>query len=356
MTFLKQFEDCFIESGELPPTRPEDHRIDLIPGSSPPNLSPYRVSLAQQEEIMKQVQDLLEKGLIQPSSSPYCSPVLLVQKKDGTFRMCIDYRSLNKITIKNRFPIPRIDDIMDKLGGATIFSRIDLKSGYHQIRMVPEDVHKTAFKTAFGLYEFLVMPFGLTNAPATFNLLMNRIFQPYRTFTGVFFDDVLIFSRFEDEHTQHLQIIFNELRQHKLCINVKKSEFFLTEIHYLGHIVSHNTIRMDPAKIKAIVEWPDLRTVHDVRSFLGLCSYYRCYVRHFAHIASPLHDLTKKKTKFQWEDSQRKAFNTLKERISQEPVLIIPDLQKPFEVFCDASGDCVGAVLNQEKHAVAFES
>ncbi|MCO5612108.1 hypothetical protein L7F22_066370 [Adiantum nelumboides] len=153
----------------LPPERPEDHRIDLIPGSSPPNQPPYRVSLSQQEEIMKQVTELLEKGLIRPSSSPYCSPVLLVQKKDGTFRMCVDYRSLNKITIKNRFPIPRIDDILDKLQGARIFSRIDLKSGYHQIRITPEDVHKTAFCTTFGLYEFLVMPFGLTNAPASFN-------------------------------------------------------------------------------------------------------------------------------------------------------------------------------------------
>ena len=203
---LKEYENCFADSlpNELPPPRPEDHTISLIPGSSPPNQPPYRVSLMQQEEILKQVNELLEKGLIRPSTSPYCSPVLLVQKKDGTFRMCIDYRSLNKITIKNRFPIPRIDDILDKLQGASIFSRIDLKSGYHQIRIAPEDVHKTSFRTTFGLYEFLVMPFGLTNAPATFNRMMDRIFHPHRKFTGVFFDDILVFSETKEEHHKHL--------------------------------------------------------------------------------------------------------------------------------------------------------
>ncbi|MCO5577313.1 hypothetical protein L7F22_031141 [Adiantum nelumboides] len=227
---------------------------------------------------MKQVTELLEKGLIRPSSSPYCSPVLLVQKKDGTFRMCVDYRSLNKITIKNRFPIPRIDDILDKLQGARIFSRIDLKSGYHQIRIAPEDVHKTAFRTTFGLYEFLVMPFGLTNAPTSFNRMMDRIFRPYRKFTGVFFDDILVFSETEEEHKKHLDIVFQELRKNELHINAKKSEFFLNEIHYLNHIVSHNQVRMDPAKIQVIKDWPPLTTVHDVRSFLGLCSYYRRFI------------------------------------------------------------------------------
>ena len=356
--FLEKYEDCFTDElpDKLPPERLEDHRIELIPGSSPPNQPPYRVSLSQQEEIMKQVNELMEKGLIRPSTSPYCSPVLLVQKKDGTFRMCIDYRSLNKITIKNRFPIPRIDDILDKLQGASIFSRIDLKSGYHQIRIAPEDVHKTAFRTTFGLYEFLVMPFGLTNAPATFNRMMDRIFSPHRKFTGVFFDDILIFSHSEEEHREHLEKVFSELRKHKLQINAKKSEFFLREIHYLGHIVSHNQVRMDPAKVQAIQEWPTPTSVHDVRSFLGLCSYYRRFIRGFAHVASPLHDLTRKKVTFQWGRKQKAAFELLKYLLSHGLILIVPDLSKPFEVHCDASGDCVGAVLNQEGHAVAYES
>ena len=355
---LTMFDDCFADElpSELPPARPEDHTIMLIPGSTPPNHPPYRVSLMQQEEIMKQVQELLEKGLIRHSTSPYCSLVLLVQKKDGTFHMCIDYRSLNKITIKNRFPIPRIDDILDKLQGASIFSRIDLKSGYHQIRIAPQDQHKTSFRTTFGLYEFLVMPFGLTNAPATFNRMMERIFRPYRKFTGVFFDDILVFSTSEEEHNKHLSQVFEELRKHKLFVNAKKSEFFLTEIHYLGHIVSHNQVRMDPVKVKVIIEWPIPTNVHEVRSFLGLCSYYRRFVRYFAAIAAALHDLTKKKISFKWDTAQKEAFSKLKYFLSHDPVLIVPDLRKPFEVHCDASGECIGAVLNQEGHAVAYES
>ncbi|MCO5562542.1 hypothetical protein L7F22_016170 [Adiantum nelumboides] len=206
--FLNQFQDVFIDDipGELPPKRgDDDHMIELIPGSSPPNKPPYRVSQAQQEEIMRQVNELVEKGMVRPSSSPFCSPVLLVQKKDGTYRMCVDYRALNRITIKNRFPVPRVEDLFDKLQGSTYFSRIDLKSGYHQIRIVDEDIVKTAFRTSFGLYEYLVMPFGLTNAPATFNRMMERIFRPHRNFTGVFFDDVIIYSKTIEEHKEHLK-------------------------------------------------------------------------------------------------------------------------------------------------------
>ncbi|MCO5583160.1 hypothetical protein L7F22_037069 [Adiantum nelumboides] len=207
--FLNQFQDVFIDDipRELPPKRgDDDHAIELILGSSPPNKPPYRVFQAQQEEIMRQVNELVEKGMVMPSSSPFCSPVLLVHKKDGTYCMCVDYRALNKITIKNRFPVPRIEDLFDKLQGSTYFSRIDLKSGYHQIRIVNEDILKTAFCTTFGLYEYLVMPFGLTNAPATFNRMMERIFRPHRNFTGVFFDDVIIYSKSMEEHKKHLQV------------------------------------------------------------------------------------------------------------------------------------------------------
>ncbi|MCO5614749.1 hypothetical protein L7F22_069033 [Adiantum nelumboides] len=244
--FLHAHADCFSEGlpGQLPPVRLEDHTIDLIPGSTPPNRPPYRVSRAQNEEIMNQVKDLLEKGLIQPSISPFCSPVLLVLKKDGSWRMCIDYRALNKITIKNRFPIPRIDDILDRLQGSSCFSRIDLKSGYHQIRIAPGDVYKTAFRTTFGLFEFLVMPFGLTNAPATFNRMMDRIFQEYRLFVGTFFDDIIVFSKNEADPRDHLLQVFQALRHHKLVINGKKSEFFLPKIHFLGHIVSAAGVQM----------------------------------------------------------------------------------------------------------------
>ncbi|MCO5594918.1 hypothetical protein L7F22_048953 [Adiantum nelumboides] len=199
--------DVFIDdiSGELPPRGDDDHAIELLPGSSSPNKPPYRVSQAQQEEIMRQVNELVEKGMVRPSSSPFCSPILLVHKKDDTYRMCVDYRALNRIPIKNRFLVPQIEDLFDKLQGSTYFSRIDLESGYHQIRIVDEDILKIAFCTTFGLYEYLVMPFGLTNARATFNRMMERIFQPHRNFTGVFFDDVIIYSKFIEEHKKHLQ-------------------------------------------------------------------------------------------------------------------------------------------------------
>ena len=198
--------------------------------------------------------------------------------------MCIDYRALNKNTIKNRFPIRRIDDILDRLEGGAILSRLDLKSWYHQIRIRCEDVHKTAFRTTFGLYEFLVMPFGLTNAPATFNRMMDRIFRSYRSFMGTFFDDIIVFSKNDAEHRKHLAMVFAELSKHRLVVNGKKSEFFLEEIHFLGHIISKDGVRMDPAKVEAIRSWPDLRTLHDVHSFLGLCSYYRRFIRYFIEL------------------------------------------------------------------------
>ncbi|MCO5597790.1 hypothetical protein L7F22_051872 [Adiantum nelumboides] len=354
--FLNQFQDVFIDDipGELPPKRgDDDHMIELIPGSSPPNKPPYRVSQAQQEEIMRQVNELVEKGMVRPSSSPFCSPVLLVQKKDGTYRMCVDYRALNRITIKNRFPMPRVEDLFDKLQGSIYFSRIDLKSCYHQIRIVDEDIVKTAFRTLFGLYEYLVMPFGLTNAPDTFNCMMERIFRPHRNFTG---DDVIIYSKTIEEHKEHLKVIFQALRDNKLYVNQKKSEFFLQEIQYLGHIISKNGIRMDRAKLEVIKDWPNPRNLHEVRSFIGMCAYYRRFIEKFSLIAGPLHDLTKKNVKYVWTEKRQQAFDTLKQKLISQPVLALSDLSKPFEVQCDGCGDCLGAVLLQEGHAIAYES
>ncbi|MCO5601871.1 hypothetical protein L7F22_055997 [Adiantum nelumboides] len=252
-SFLNEHVELFIDDipSELPPKRgDDDHRIDLIPGSSPPNKPLYRVSQAQQEEIMSQVNELVQKGMVRPSSSPFCSPVLLVHKKDGTYKMCVDYRALNKLIVKNQFPIPRIEDLFDKLQGFTYFSRIDLKSGYHQIQIVPEDIHKTVFRTTFGLYELLVMPFGLTNAPATFNRMMERIFCVHRAYTGVFFDDIIVYSKSLEEHKENLKAVFQALQENKLYINRKKSEFLLEEIHYLGHIISKDGICMDPQSLR----------------------------------------------------------------------------------------------------------
>ncbi|MCO5610236.1 hypothetical protein L7F22_064472 [Adiantum nelumboides] len=341
--FLDEYADCFSEAlpGQLPPERLEDHNIDLIPDSAAPHKPPYKVSAAQQEEIMTQMNELLQKVHIQLSCSPFCSPVLLVQKKDGSWRMCIDYRALNKITVKNKFPIPRIDDVLQRLQGASFFSKLDLKSGYHQIRVNPADVPKTAFRTTFGLYEILVMPFGLTNAPATFNRMMDRIFRPLRHCVGTFFDDTIVLSKSEAKHMEHLRALFEMLRKERMVVNGKKSE-----IHFLGHIVSKDGVRMDPAKIKAIQDSP--KPVHEVRSFLGLCSYYHRFIHFFAEIAAPLHGLTRKGVVFRFGERQQQAFKLLKEKLTTEQVLILPDLRKYFQVQCDACGSSFGAVLMQE--------
>ncbi|MCO5560508.1 hypothetical protein L7F22_014123 [Adiantum nelumboides] len=251
--FLNQLQDVFIYDilGKLPPKRgDDDHLIELLLGSSPPNKPPYRVSQAQQKEIMRQVNKLVEKGMVRLSSSPFCSPILL-QKKDGTYHMCVNYRALNRITIKNRFNCALSRGSIDKLQDSTYFSRIDLKICYHQRRIVDEDIVKTTLSFTFGLYRYLVMPFGLTNAPATFNRMI-RVFQPYCNFTRVLFDDVIIYSKSIEENKEHLKVIFQALRDNKLYGNQTKSEIFLQEIQYLGQIISKNGIRMDPTMLEVI--------------------------------------------------------------------------------------------------------
>ncbi|MCO5594850.1 hypothetical protein L7F22_048884 [Adiantum nelumboides] len=234
-----------------------------------------------------------------------------------------------------------------------MFSSIDLKSGYYQVRIRLEDVHKIAFRTTFGLYEFLVMPFGLTNALATFNRMMDKIFRPHHKFVGTFFGDMIVYAKNEEEHRHHLAIVFIELRSHRLLINAKKSEFLLEDIDFLGHKVSKDGVRMDCAKVEAMKTWPDLKTVHDVRSFLGLCSYYRRFIRNFIEIASPLHALQKKGITFKLTQNDISVFNLLKEKMSSDPVIVLPDLRKSFVVLCDACGNSIGAVLLQDGWLVA---
>ena len=221
-----------------------------------------------------------------------------MEKKNKTYRMCIDYRALNKVTVKNQYPIPRIDDMLDKLKGASVFSKIDLKSGYHQVCMDSGDIFKTAFRTQSGHYEFVVMPFGLTNAPATFARMMNKIFLDNQHFVVVFFDDIMVFSKSKQEHKEHLNIVFDLLRANDLYANPEKSSFFQSEIEYLGHIVSADGIRVDPKKVQTIKDWPIPKNVHEVRSFLGLSRFYRKFVKNFSCIALPLTLLTRKRITF----------------------------------------------------------
>jgi hypothetical protein len=354
---LNKYTNLFAEVGGLPPKRAIEHEIQLISDSTLPNICMYRNSVLENEEIKKQVTELLDTGVIKPSSSPCGSPIVLVPKKDGGWRMCIDYRALNKITVKNRYPLPRIDDLLDQLRHATIFTKLDLKSGYHQVPIRKEDSWKTAFKTRQGLFEWLVMPFGLCNAPATFMRLMNDVLRPFIDhFVIVYLDDILIYSCSLEEHLVHVQQVFAVLEEHHLRLNRKKCEFGKKTLIYLGFIVGGGELQVDPAKVQVITEWPRPRTVTDVRSFMGACQYLRKFIQNFSLLASPLHSLTKANQAFVWTKAHEDTFQLLKRKISEAPVLALPDLQKPFEIEGDASGYAMGAILMQGGRPVAYHS
>ena len=356
---VESYQDIFTSPTGVPLHCQVKHSIDLIPGAPVPNGPVYRRSLMENEEIKRQIEELLQKGHIRPSSSPCGSPIVLVQKKDGTWRLCIDYRALNKITVRNRYPIPRIDDLLDQLKGAKYFSKIDLKSGYHQVPIEATDVWKTAFKSREGLFEWLVMPFGLTNAPATFMRMMDDILRPFtNSFVVVYLDDILIFSRTWEDHLQHIEEVLSTLRQHKLYANLEKCSFGMKEIQYLGYIVNEQGVHVDPTKIQVIRDWPTPRTITELRSFLGLANFYRRFVLGFSNIAWALSNVTKggAKAKFFWSPTQQQAFEELKQRLCSAPVLTLPDLQQPFEIETDASDYAVGAVLTQHGHPVAYHS
>jgi hypothetical protein len=351
-SILHDFADVFPPElpHQLPPRRDVDHRIELTQSSPPNPRAIYRMSATELEELKKQLDELLAAGFIQPSKSPFGAPVLFVKKKDGTLRMCIDYRDLNKITIKNRYPLPRIDELFDQLHGAQYFSKIDLRSGYHQIRIHPDDIQKTAFRTRYGHYEFLVLPFGLTNAPATFMHLMQSIFSPYLDrFVIVFIDDILIYSKTEKEHEEHLKKVLTLLRRNQLYAKLSKCEFFKKEISFLGHVISGDGIKMDDGKVKAVIDFPVPSNITSLRSFLGLAGYYRRFVKNFSKISSPLTELLKDNKPFQFSDEQCNSFNQLKSAITSSPVLAIPDPSLPFTVTTDASGFAVGAALSQDQ-------
>lgn len=342
---------------QLPPPRSVDHHIDLIPGAVPPTRPTYQLSLSEMAELKSQLDDLLRHGFIRPSQSPYGSPVLFVKKKEGDLRMCVDYRALNKLTIKNTYPLPRIDELMDQLHGAKVFSKIDLRSGYHQIRIADEDIQKTAFRTRYGLYEFMVLPFGLTNAPATFMTLMNEIFKDCLDLSVVvYLDDILVYSRTEEQHLRDLELVLARLQEHELYAKLSKCDFFKTEVDFLGHIVGKDGIKVDPTKVQTVKDWPTLTSVKDIQSFLGLVNYYRRFIPSYALMALPLSEMIKKDVPFSWCSSQQAAFDFLKQALVTAPVLVIFAPNKPVTVHTDASDFAIGAVLMQDDRAVAYES
>ncbi|WVZ17815.1 hypothetical protein V8G54_010797 [Vigna mungo] len=328
---LVVYSAVFPEPQGLPPCRNVVHFITLHSEAKAVSVRPYRYPYHHKEEIEKQVGEMLKQGIIRPSSSAFSSPVILVKKKD--------------VTIPDKYPIPVVEELLDELHGATYFSKLDLKSGYHQIRMAEEDAHKTTFRTHEGHYEFLVMPFGLTNAPATFQSTMNQIFKPYlRKFVLVFFDDILVYSKGWEEHLKHLIRFFELLCEQSFMVNRKNCVLGSRQVEYLGHLSSEQGVAIDPEKIKSVINWPIPHNVKGVRGLLGLTGYYRKFIAGYGKIARPLTEL-KKKDGFHWGPTTLLTFEELKKVMTQAPLLALPNFSKPFEIECDASGAGLGAVL-----------
>nr|GFA15705.1 reverse transcriptase [Tanacetum cinerariifolium] len=327
------FPDVFSdELPGIPSVREVEFHIELIPGAEPISKAPYSVAPIELKELKDQLQELLERGFIRLSVSSWGAPVLFVKKKDGSMRLCIDYRELNKITIRNCYPLPRIDDLFDQLQGAMHFSKIDLRSGYHQLRVKEQDVSKTAFRTRYGHYEFLLMTFGLTNAPTVFMDLMNRIFHEFLDkFVIVFIDDILVFSNLK-----------------------RNTRTIFAHVAFLGHIVSSEGIMMDPAKVKAITKWPRPTSVTEVRSFLGLAGYYRRFVEGFSRLALPLTKLMRKGEIFVWNEEREKSFEDLKQRLVSAPILTLPFGSGGLQIYSDASKKGLGCVLMQHGKVIAY--
>ena len=355
-TLFPQFQHLFQNPQGVPPSREITHRITLPPTTAPVNVRPYRYPHYRKAEIEKQVSELLSAGLIRTSTSPYSSPVLLVKKKDGTWRLCVDYRALNSVTIRDRFPIPTIDELLDELGHATWFSKLDLRQGFHQIQMNEADIEKTAFRTHHGHYEYLVMPFGLCNAPSTFQAAMNSLLGPFlRHFATVFFDDILVYSDSLASHITHLRTIFQALVQGQFYLKETKCLFAQRKLEYLGHVVSGKGVEPEPSKVQAITQWPPPSSPKDLRAFLGLTGFYRKFVRGYASIAAPLTTLLCKDA-FEWSLSSQAAFDHLKVAMTSATVLALPNFFEPFIIEIDASATTMGAVLMQQGHPLAFFS
>ncbi|WVZ69109.1 hypothetical protein U9M48_017947 [Paspalum notatum var. saurae] len=322
---VSEFPDVFPEElTGMPPERSIEFSIELLPGTAPIAKKPYRISGSEHVEVKKQIDELLEKGYIRPSTSPWAPPV---------------------------------QDLFDKARGACVFSKIDLRSGYHRLRIRPSDIPKTAFTTHYGLYEYTNMSFGLTNAPAFFMYMMNSVFMDcLDKFVVVFIDDILVYSKDKGEHADHLRHVLQKLRDNQLYAKFSKCEFWIDEVPFLGHVISKGGVALDPRKVRDVLNWKVPTTATEIRSFLGLAGYYRRFIEGFSKIAKPMTTLLGKNVKFEWTNGCQAAFEELKKRLTTAPVLTFPDLHKTFSVYCDASRLGLGCVLMQEGKVIAYAS
>lgn len=353
-----------VEANILPDQRPFDCTIDLKDPSAPLPFKPiYNLSIKEQEALKSYIHEMLAKGFIRPSKSPCASPIFFVPKNDGSLRPCVDYRAINALTVKDRTPLPLISDLLDKIAGAKVFTRIDLRGAYNLVRVKKGHEWKTAFRCKYGLFEYLVMPFGLQNAPAVFQRMMNLIFSDtLDVFVVIYLDDLLIFSRNAEEHVQHVRAVLHRLIQHKLFAKMEKCLFNVKKVEFLGYILSAEGISPVPEKVAAIKDWPIPKNVKEVQSFLGLANFYRRFVPGFAEKARPLTNLTRKDCQFTWSNGTQKAFDDIKHALINAPVLLVADPSQPFILETDASEFACGAVLAQKKsndqfpHPIAFIS
>src|SRR3954462_9667357 len=353
-----EFPDAFPEEFPgIPPVRAIEFVIELEPGTQPISRHPYKMCSKELIELKKQLTELEAGGFIRASTSPWGAPALFVQKKDGTSRLVQDYPGINKKTMKNKYPLPRINDLFEQLNGAKVFSKLDLRMGYHQIRVREEDIPKTAFSTRYGLYEFTVMTFGFSNAPPTFMRAMNYLFQELLdVFVILYLNDILVYSKSEAEHEEHMRLVLQKLREHRYYAKFSKCEFWLDKVNFLGPVISAEGIAVDPERVRTIQEWAPPKNVKQLRSFLGLAIYCRRFVQNFSKIAKPMTELLCKDKRYTWSPACQSAFEELKEKLTTTPILTPPDESQPFQVFCDASLQGLGGVLMQGRNIVAYTS
>jgi hypothetical protein len=354
--------DRFAVNPKKPTTTSRTTHVIDTGDARPINVPPYRIAKSEEEYIEKEIEEMKENGIIEPSDSPWGFSIVLAMKKDGSKRFCVDYRRLNDVTKTSSYPIPLIADLLDCFNGARYYSSIDLASGYWQIPMDPDSMDKTTFNSKYGSYRFRVMPFGVCNGPATFQRLMDEVFRDMKfKCVCVYFDDVFIYSKTLAEHLIHLQMVFDRLRKYKLQAKASKCQFVAKELIFVGHLVSAEGVRPDPSKIKAVQEWMSPTSTREVREFIGLCGYYRKFVEGFSTVAAPLHRLQSEKVPFEWTPECEQSFQRLKGALISAPLLVMPDFTKPFLLQTDASKEGVGAVLAQLddaglEHVIAYAS